>query len=223
MKALRNLCRTSAQQGFTLLEVLLSLALTGLLLGMLSAGVYAVVNDWQRESSVLDTTLDKALAVLQLERALQAAFPHSYIDPERLQRMIYIRGAEDSLSFVSTVSPQRQAGLTTWRLQPDADGDLQLSLTPAYGDDPDLRLVDSASTPILPGYRATFRYLLQRSPEEKEWLTDWEGPRMQSLPQAVHVLFEPLDRNSDAPALEFIAPIRAMRHVDIEATIPVLP
>src|SRR5690606_8938978 len=156
---------------------------------------------------------------LQLERALQAAFPHSYIDPERLQRLIYFQGTEASLSFVSAVSPQRQPGLTTWRLQPGSDGGLQLLLTPAFGDNPDLRLDELDAMPLLPDYEASFRYLLQRNPQEKEWLAEWDGPRMQSLPQAVHVVLTPLDRNSGAQTLEFIAPIRAARHVDIEATI----
>jgi prepilin-type N-terminal cleavage/methylation domain-containing protein len=212
------------QRGFTLLELLLSMTLTALLLGMLSAGVYAVVNDWRRETSVLDATLDKALVVLQLERALQAAFPHSYIDTERLRRAIYFQGTEDSLTFISAVSPQRQPGLTAWRLQPASNGGLQLLLTPAYSDNPEERLAELEPSPLRAGYQARFRYLVQRNPQEKEWLDAWDGSQMQSLPHAVHVVLTPrASQGAPADVLEFIAPIRAWQHFEIEPTIPVLP
>jgi general secretion pathway protein J len=211
-------------RGFTLLELMLSMALTALLLGMLSAGVYTVVNDWQEETGGLDATLDKTLIVLQLERALIAAFPHSYVDNERLSRHVYFIGGEDSLTFVSAVSPQRSAGLTAWRLQTEASGKdagLLLTLTPAFADDPDARLEALEPTLLLPGYRATFRYLLQRSPDEKEWLDEWDGAEQQSLPLAVHVVLSPLDEELDEPELEIVAPIRAWQHFEIQPIVPV--
>lgn len=211
------------QRGFTLLELLLSLALTAMLLGMLSAGVYAVVNDWQRETGGLDTAVDKALTLLQIERALQAAFPHSYVDSERQNRQVYFQGEEDSLSFVSVVSPGRQRGMTAWRLQPDRDGALQLLLTQAFSDNPDTRFEALEPQPLLPGYRASFSYLMQSSPDEKEWVDAWEGNVRQSLPHAVRVTLSPLDTRSDEAELELVAPIRTWRHAEIEPVQAVLP
>ncbi len=78
-----------AQQGFTLIEVLLALALTALLLTLLSTGMYVVARDWNDESDRLDTALDESLAILQLERALLAAFPHSFNSIETLLREIF--------------------------------------------------------------------------------------------------------------------------------------
>ena len=206
-------------RGFTLLEVLIAMALTALLLGMLSAGVYAVVNDWQDETGNLDTTLDRTLVVLQIERALLAAFPHSFID-EDLARHVYFEGAGDALDFVSAVSPQRSAGLAAWRLYSDDDG-VMLKLTPAFADNPDARFEALEPIELLPGYRLTFRYLLQRNPDEKEWLDEWLGGEQQSLPLAVHVVLSPLDEELEEPELEIVAPIRSWRHVDIEPIVPV--
>lgn len=205
--------------GFTLLELILAMALTALLLGMLSAGVYAVVNDWTDETSELDLALDKALVVLQIERALTGAFPHTYIN-EQFERHVYFAGGDNALDFVSAVSPQRKAGLTAWRLYNDDDG-LMLKLTPAFADNPDARLEGLEPTPLLPGYRASYRYLLQRNPEEKEWLEEWDGAEQQSLPLAVHIVLTPLDDEIAEAELEIVAPIRAWRHLEIEPIVPV--
>jgi general secretion pathway protein J len=212
-----KLARRSA--GFTLLELIVAMALTALLLGMLSAGVYAVVNDWQDETSTLDTTLDRTLVVLQVERALVGAFPHSFIDDD-LARHIYFHGEDDALDFVSAVSPQRRTGLTAWRLYNDDEG-LMLKLTPAFADSPDARFENLEPTLLLPGYRASYRYLLQRTVDEKEWRDQWEGGEQQSLPLAVHVTLTPLDDTRDDAELEIVAPFRAWRHVDIEPIVPV--
>jgi general secretion pathway protein J len=210
------------QRGFTLLELMLAMGLSALLLGMLSAGVYSVVNDWRSETSVLDTALDKALVALQLERALMAAFPHSYVDDERLSLFIYFKGTENELSFVSTVSPQLQPGLTAWRLQSDPGRGLELTLAPAYSDNPDARLETLTPVSLLPDYVAEFHYLIQSSAEEKEWLDSWDGQELQSLPMAVHIVLRPRDNTSDGEVLDLVAPIETWRHEDVEPIVPAI-
>jgi general secretion pathway protein J len=206
------------QQGFTLLELLLSMTLTALLLGMLSAGVYAVVNDWQDESAGLEEELDRALVLLQVERALQGAFPHSYIHPERLARFVYFHGDETGLSFVSTVSPQRQSGLTAWQLYSESGAGVWLRLTPAYSDNPDARLEQAEPALLLKDYRLQVQYLVSRGIDEKLWLDEWPAEEMQSLPLAVSLQWIPDDPDLDT--LEVLAPIRANRHEEIEPTLP---
>ena len=72
----KTVTQKDKQVGFTLVEMILSLGLTALLLGLLSSGVYIVADDWNRNADVLDKSLDQALAVLQIDRALHGAFPH---------------------------------------------------------------------------------------------------------------------------------------------------
>lgn len=208
------------QSGFTLLEIMVSMTLTAMLLGMLSAGIYSVVNDWQSETSVLDESLDKSLALLQVERALYAAFPHSYIDYDTFERVVYFFGNESEMSWVSTVSPQRKTGLTAWRLISDFDEGIQLMLTPAFSDNPDFRFEELEATTILPNYRAEIRYLVQRNEEEKEWVDEWDGTEMQSLPIAVHIVLTPIDELIDEEVLEILAAIKVWQHEDIQPTIP---
>jgi general secretion pathway protein J len=206
-------------RGFTLLELILALSLTGLLLSMLSAGVYTVVSNWRRETTTLDDTLDKSLVLLQVERALLAAVPHSYIDLERVSRFIYFEGSEHEIRFVSMVSPQRRTGLTAWRLVSTPGEGVMLALTPAFSDNPDDRFEALDLQPLLPGYEVELRYLVQRNPQRKEWLDEWVGRDMQSLPIAVLVRFVPDDDQEQT--LEIVAPVKAWRHDQIDPTIPV--
>ena len=202
------------QGGFTLLELLLSLALTALLLGVLSAGTYTVVTEWQRETSGLDNKLDEALVLLQLERALLSAFPHSYIDEDSLSRRIYFQGTERELRFVSAVSPQRRSGLTAWRVVSNAERGVELALTPAFGDNPDLRFDGLDLQSLLPGYAAQFRYLWQRTREEKEWVDTWDGAERLGLPIAVQIRLVP-NSDTEGATLDLVTPIRANRHLEI--------
>jgi len=197
-------------RGYTLLELVLAMTLTAMLLGMLSAGLYSVVNDWKRETSGLDRALDKSLVVLQLDRALQAAFAHTYVDPEKLARFIYFTGDERNVSFISTVSPQRNSGLTAWQLLSDDKEGVLLKITPAFSDNPDERLDALDAVPLLPGYRAELRYLVQE---------EWEGNVRQSLPLAVELVLRPLQRDSNDDVLEILAPIRSWRNPDIEPVV----
>jgi general secretion pathway protein J len=212
--------RIKHARGFTLLELIVAMALTALLLGMLSAGVYAVVNDWTDETGELDVTLDRTLVVLQLERALVGAFPHTYIN-DQFERQVYFVGGDNALDFVSSVSPQRNTGLTAWRLYNEDEG-LAVKLTPAFADNPDARFDALEPTLLLPGYRASFRYLLQRNPDEKEWLEEWDGSEQRSLPLALHLVLTPLDDARDETELEIVAPIRAWRQFELEPVVPVI-
>ena len=201
------------QSGFTLIEVMLALALTGMLLGLLSTGVYIVAEDWNRNSDSLAANLDDAVAILQIDRALQGAFPHSYTNEDTLTRQIYFTGEDDFVSWVSAVSPQRTPGLTAWELFTVDDEGVYLALAPAYSDNPAERLSESEPQLILPGYAAEFSYLYEELDESKRWRDDWEAEEYLGLPLAVYVRFEPDDR--DREVLEIVARIRSNEHRSI--------
>ena len=216
---MRTVNQTAKQAGFTLVEIILSLGLTALLLGLLSSGVYIVADDWNRNSDVLDKSLDQALAVLQIDRALQGAFPHSYTNFDTLGREIYFHGEDDYLSFVSAVSPQRSPGLTVWEMYSVADEGVYLSLVPAFSDNPTQRLSESEPLLVLGNYTAEFSYLYQDLNENRLWIDEWLGEEQLSLPLAVYVHFVPERDFEDVnEELEIVARIKNNQHRSIRPT-----
>lgn len=203
------------KSGFTLVEVILALALTTLLLGLLSSGVFIVAGDWNRNADVLDESLDEALAVLQIERALHGAFPHSYTNTETLSRQLFFSGESDYLGWVSTVSPQRTPGLTAWELFNVEDEGVYLTLVPAFSDDPSLRLQEAKPMLIFPDYQIEFSYLYEELDENRLWSEEWEAEELLSLPLAVYVRLEPYDE--DEEVLEVLARVRNNLHRSIQA------
>lgn len=195
------------------MEIILALALTTMLLGLLSSGVFIVAEDWNRNSDSLDQHLDEALAILQIDRALQGAFPHSYTNEETLARQLFFTGDDDYIAFVSAVSPQRNAGLTTWELFSINNEGVYLKLVPAFTDNPTARLEEAEPRLILPDYTVSFSYLYQELDENRAWRDDWTAEEYQSLPLAVYARFEPEDGQGEV--LEVVAPIRTNQHRSI--------
>jgi len=206
-------------RGFTLIEVILALALTTLLLGLLSSGVFIVAGDWNRNADLLDASLDEALTILQIDRALHGAFPHSYTNEETLSRQLFFAGKSDSLAWVSTVSPQRTPGLTAWELFNVEDEGVYLTLVPAFSDDPSLRLQEAKPILIYPGYSVSFSYLYEDLGETRVWNPEWDGEELLSLPLAVYARFEPENGgqvDESAEVLEVVARIRSNLHRSIQ-------
>ena len=205
------------QRGFTLIEVLLALALTALLLTLLSTGMYVVARDWNDNTERLDAKLDESLAILQIERALIAAFPHSFNSTETLLREVYFDGEDDRLSWVSTVSPQRLAGLTAWSIDAVSDEGIGEGIgvrtAPAFSDDPSARLDNAETRIILPGYDLEISYLREPNALTREWTDEWLGSEQGALPLAVHILFRAT--GAEGSDYELIAPIKAWRHRSI--------
>ncbi|MCH7816359.1 MAG: prepilin-type N-terminal cleavage/methylation domain-containing protein [Proteobacteria bacterium] len=205
-----------SETGFTLIEVMLAMALTAMLLGLLSTGVYIVAEDWNRNSDFLDASLDEALAILQIDRALHGAFPHSFTNEETLSRQIYFVGEDDYLSWVSSVSPQRSAGLTVWEMFWVDDEGVYLSLVPAFSDNPTQRLEDAEPILILPNYEVAFSYLFQDLNETKVWRDEWIGEELLALPLAVYVRFTPFNEIAQRKQeLEIVARIKSSEHRSI--------
>jgi len=201
------------QHGFTIIEVLLALSLTALLLTLLSTGMYVVARDWNDNTERLDAKLDESLAILQIERALIAAFPHSFNSTETMLREVYFDGEDDRLRWISTVSPQRLVGLTAWSIDAVSGEGIGVRTAPAFSDDPSTRLDSVETRIILSGYDLEISYLREPNALTREWTDEWLGREQGALPLAVHILFRAT--GAEGSDYDLIAPIKAWRHRSI--------
>lgn len=206
---------SASQTGFTLIEVVIALTLSALLLATLTAGMRMVVDQWQDSNNPFEDELDDSLIYLQIEQALLGASPTSYIDQDTLEQNVFFAGASDSLTWVSTVSPQAKQQMTVWQLtQEDLDGVL-LKSAPALTDDPTERMEEVTGTLVLPGLRLSLSYLDRDDLARPEWLDEWDGAEYQELPMAVRLQFSDPDRG-DEDDMELVIPMLHRQHEDIQ-------
>ncbi|EDN66528.1 secreted protein [Beggiatoa sp. PS] len=216
------LFQIAKKNGFTLLELLIALSLSSLVMLVLAGGMSMVLKDWTRSSNVLDDSIDKVLVLLQIERAIAGAFPHTYLDTDENKKYIFFEGEEDKMVWVSTVSPGRQPGLTAWQLLPNKkETGVDIRIVPAYASDPTERLEEHATAiTALEGYKASFEYLYvdEKMEEDTKWIEEWSAKELQGLPHAVRVRLE--NQNDDEDSLEIIAVILAHEHQTIRPVKP---
>ena len=213
----------SYQSAFTLLELLIALTLSTLVMLMLAMGMNTILNEWTRSSNRLDESLDKVLVLLQIERSLEGAFPHTYMDRDDNKKYIFFEGEEEQMTWVSTVSPGRQPGLTAWQLLPnEEETGVQIRIVPAFASDPTERLEEHAITvTALEGYKAFFEYLYvdEKIEEDTKWVKEWSAKKLRGLPHAVRVRLES-EIDTQEESLEIVAVIQAYRHQSIRPIKP---
>lgn len=206
--------RSRLQHGFTLLEMLIAMALSVVLLGILTAGTRAVVDEWLDSTNPFETRLERSLILLQIEQALLGAVPHSYVDQDTLEQYVFFEGGADSIAWASTVSPQAKQALTAWQLRMESVDGVILKSVPAFADSPTERLDAATGTMIFPEVELTLSYLRLDDLGRAEWLDEWSGTEYQSLPLAVRI--ELTEEDSRGDTFEMVVPVFARQHETIQ-------
>jgi len=211
--------------GFTLLELIIAVSLSAMVMGLLAIGVNIVLRDWERSENRLESELDAALGLLQLENALTGAYPHRYLQPKENKSYLYFDGKEKSLAWISTVAPNRQQGLTAWQLTRGQDDfGVNVRFTPAFAGNPEPNLKQAKPIELFAGYKLSFEYLeidnsvLQNGEGKHRWVKTWDAKKRQGLPRAVRLILQPASKRKDQ-GLELDAVIFAYEH---EQLTPVL-
>lgn len=211
------------QTAFTLLELLVALTLSVFVMLTLAMSMNIVLKDWERASDYLDNNLDQVLAMLQIERALSGAFPHTYRKEKENKQFVFFMGEEDTVTWVSTVSPGRKPGLTAWQLSPsEEDTGVDIRIVSAFASDPTENLKEVTPFTVFEGYEASFEYLYvdEKIEEDSEWEKEWSAEERQSLPSAVRMRLEKKKTSNDEESLEMIAIILANEHQTIRPIKP---
>lgn len=160
-----------AQAGFTLLELLVSMALLGLL-GMLLGGAFHMATSHVgRRQEALDRAAELVATEAFLRERLAAAIPA--VPQGWAEDAVLFDGEPDGLSFVAPAPESVPAGGFLVYTIVQADDGLVLRWRPYDGTVPEGPGTD---TLLLPGTRAArFAYHGPRDGEDPAWHDRWQG------------------------------------------------
>jgi len=171
--------RRKKQCGFTLVEVIIALALTALILASLSAALYGLSQGFSHatERSAREDTLNRVS--LALHQAIeQARYIETPGQGTTFRSLLGTTTSLDWLAYLPESSPQ--GGLHHWHLEPQ-DGELLLTLTPwrastAQSENQAENQEPPASLPPhqVIGDLSAFKLSYQNA-KTGEWADQWDG------------------------------------------------
>jgi len=211
---------------FTLVELLIAISLSTIVMVVLVGGFFTVSRSWQAQEQILDNEIDNSLIRLEIEKALLGAFPYTYKEKKNKPK-IFFKGKEQSLYFISTLSPSYNNQLTIWAISSLMDGGLSIQVSSALTGNPNKiiekllssRQTKNKATEVLQDYKVTFEYLTQTPAGESNWLNKWNGVKKQSLPHAVRITLKLIDKeehDKDKQTDQIVAFILANEHQTIK-------
>lgn len=180
MGALRD--QTSDKQaGFTLVEALLALVLSGMLLAFLYQALFFSARFLSIGSSAAEVSRQAHELASVLRGSLESAYPHITPDPEQ-GYVARFEGTSQSIEFLSThVTINDVAGIRRIRME-DKDAGVQIaSALWREGKQEEI----GAREDLYDGVRVTFAYAKEMNSSDPEWLANWTSRR--NLPALVRV------------------------------------
>ena len=174
------------QAGFTLLELMIALAILGLLSMMLFGGLRFGFHAWERESAHANAVSDIGIAQGFLRRAISQAYPIFQLDSEG-RRINPFPGASDHLVFLAPEPASTGGGgRERYSLGLDASGDRTDLVT---WSQPELAIDANQwrKTILVPGVRGlSIAYFgRQNGDDNAQWYGSW-GDASQ-LPRLIRV------------------------------------
>lgn len=193
-------CRARSCAGFTLLEVLVTLTLLGLIGVVAANGLHFGTAVWKRSAELGETEIERRLVEKLLRRMISQAYPLELAGAGRRPELLF-EGYDNRLTLVASLPAQvapRGHHLVFLGLSPDDDGmDLTLGWTGLSGSasvlSGDMPRPEQLETLLPDTARLSFRYY-GPSPEggPSAWQETWTSRAR--MPDLVKIAF---DREGD--------------------------
>ncbi|MCP4690772.1 MAG: prepilin-type N-terminal cleavage/methylation domain-containing protein [Desulfobacterales bacterium] len=206
--------RARHEQGFTLLELLISLTILAVIVGLVSGALSIGIRAWEKGERGLDIQRKQRIVLDLMKRQLAAVSPGEFALED--DEAIRIRGDEKILELVSDrpLSPKNTYGKVYARYEVTSDredGDrlvfYEKNIALLGEDfDPD-HLDEDLYHELLSGARRIrFEYLKPGEDEddEPEWQDEWSPEDDEGSPRAVRINYQ---ESADAPPVQVIARI----------------
>jgi general secretion pathway protein J len=178
-----------AQGGFTLLELLIALAIVGALLVIALGGLRVALAAWSRGENRAEIQQHARGLVTLLTRSVTGAYPYETTKPDSLERILLFDGRPDRLAFVTAsppvpLSPTIAYTAVMLSVEDGVTRGLAIREFALPNEDRFDRTEPQFQDPSVTAIR--FRY---RSPEET-WEDSWDATEHQELPLAVEITLE---------------------------------
>jgi general secretion pathway protein J len=177
--------RVRDARGFTLLELLLALAIVGALLAIAFGGLRVAVGAWRQGEDHAEAHQHMRSVAFTLARAVSAAYPYRGARGQAPERVVLFAGKDDRLEFVTQAPPFPGAipiAFTAVIFEFDESGDPGLVIRQRAL--PNREPFEEAEVvyrdPTVTALR--LEYL-----DETGWVDAWDGADRRGTPQAVKV------------------------------------
>jgi prepilin-type N-terminal cleavage/methylation domain-containing protein len=203
------------RKGFTLLELIISLALSAILLVILLAAMRMSYKSQERGYEKADTTQKIRILGDRITWLIRGAYPFSVRKSDGVK--LYFKGEEDRLGFVTTSvdyfgkGPEDTAGLKWVSIFLDNEGlqirEMVYFLEDVFDDE------DGKLYVLAPEVKKLeFEYFdMPEDETQGDWVSDWDPDEKEYLPSAVKVIIT-FEHNGKTVALpEIIISINARK------------
>lgn len=193
----------TAQAGFTLLELLISLLLTGLLTVLMYGGLQVGMSSWEKVIDRNEEMSDAFLTQRFLRRLLETARPEFVDDITDADSSMAFLGLESEVLFLGSLPRYEEEGEPLWiylSIVPDDEeiAQLEMATFPYDTEQPvdwdlllaDFRLGEVANRLVLAAgavEQIEFSYLEIEEEEFSSWQPEWRF--LPTMPAAVQIRF----------------------------------
>jgi len=199
----------SRSRGFTLLELVVAMAITTVLMAAIYGALHQGLRSWEKINLISNQDQEHYIFRQHLRTQLQTLIKlaiHNERNPD-----LFFYGDNESIRFVATLSPlQGSAGLYQYQLtttQDDERPEIQVTVS-AYSENqretehsPQEQLKLSSNAPLIFSYSDS-------TSTEIDWLASW--PHKKRLPKLIRIAVE---ENSDPHWPPLIIAVRGHQHV----------
>jgi general secretion pathway protein J len=175
-----------SEGGFTLLEVVIALAIVGALLAVAFGGLRVALSAWRKGEDRAEAHQHARTLTTVLARSIAGAYPYRISAEEAPEPVVQFDGQPDRLSFVTLAAPFPLAApiaFTAVRFEIESGDEPGLAVRERALPNQD---VFSKAAPVFrdPAVTAlSFRYLRPGG----DWEERWDGASEEGLPAAVQV------------------------------------